>query len=378
MNKNKSRRLLILLGTRPEAIKMAPIILHLRESSVFSPIVCSTGQHRDMLSAALGDFGIAPDIDLAVMTEGQTLTGLAGRLFLGLEKVLLDEAPAAILVQGDTSTALAGAMAGFYGRVPVGHVEAGLRSGSLAAPWPEEFNRRAAALAANWHFAPTPRARDNLLREGVARENVFLTGNTVVDALHHMRSAIRLTPPALPEAAESILRRKMPYVLVTGHRRENFGAGFRGICAAIKALAEAHPGCSFIYPVHLNPQVRGMVMQRLGGIANVALIPPCGYRAFLRLLDGCLFVLSDSGGVQEEAPSFGKRVLVMREVTERPEGVEAGFCRLVGTDAAAIVEAAGEAFANPAAPRAQNPYGDGRAAPRIVRVLEDRLCPENS
>ncbi len=326
-----------------------------------------------MLAATLADFGIVPDVELELMRPGQTLGELSGRLFHGMEKVLRDLSPACILVQGDTTTAMVGAVAGFYRRIPVGHVEAGLRSGSMNAPFPEEFNRRAAALAATWHFAPTQGAARALLAEGAAPDQVFVTGNTVVDALDAMRNVVRRDPPVLPDAAERILRRRTPYVLITGHRRENFGKGMEDICSAVAALAERHPDHAFIYPVHLNPQVRDVVTARLAGLDNVALLPPCGYKAFLRLLDACLFVLSDSGGVQEEAPSFGKKVLVMREVTERPEGVAAGYCRLVGTNVETIVRAAEEAFADPAPPQTSNPYGDGRAAQRIVAVLENAL-----
>jgi UDP-N-acetylglucosamine 2-epimerase (non-hydrolysing) len=309
------------------------------------------------------------------MTPGQSLNELAGRLFLGLERALRDVAPACVLVQGDTTTALAGAMSGFYSRIPVGHVEAGLRSGDMRAPYPEEFNRKAAALASTWHFAPTGLAVENLLREGIAADRIFLTGNTVVDALLSMREKIRTAPPPLPEAVEDLLREKRPYVLITGHRRENFGKGLEDACASVSILSRSHPECAFIYPVHLNPRVDGVVRQRLGGLPNVLLLPPCAYRPFLRLLDNCLFVMSDSGGVQEEAPSFGKRVLVMRETTERPEGVAAGFCRMVGTRPEAIIAAAEELFARPGPAEAlENPYGDGKAAQRIVTLLEERCA----
>lgn len=371
-----AKPVLILVGTRPEAIKMAPIILRLQQSSVLRPVVCSTGQHKEMLSQALIDFNICPEVELAVMQQGQTLVGLAGRLFLGLEKTLIDVAPACILVQGDTTTAYAGAVSGFYARIPVGHVEAGLRSGDMYAPYPEEFNRKAITLAATWHFAPTQGAADNLLQEGVAADKILVSGNTVVDALECMRDVIRHTPPPLPEAVENILRRNAQYVLVTGHRRENFGQGMEDICSAITSLARAHPKCFFVYPVHLNPQVQNVVEQRLTHLPNVLLTKPCGYRPFLRLLDNCLFVLSDSGGIQEEAPSFGKRVLVMRDRTERPEGVTAGFCRLVGTSKDKIMAAAEEFFALPAmsAKHIANPYGDGNAAERIVTKLEQSLA----
>ena len=364
---------LILIGTRPEAIKMAPVVLRLQKSRRLRPIVCSTGQHREMLASALADFGIVPDVELGLMRPGQTLNELAGRLFLGMENAFRERDPACVLVQGDTTTAMVGAVCGFYHRIPVGHVEAGLRSGDMNAPYPEEFNRRVAALAASWHFAPTRSAERNLLHEGIAPERVFITGNTVVDALQHMLAAIRLAPPPLPEEVERIMRDKTPYILITGHRRENFGRGMEDICSAVTALAARHKDHAFIYPVHLNPRVRTVVNARLAGLSNVVLIPPCGYKSFLRLLDNCLFVLSDFGGIQEEAPSFGKKVLVTRDVTERPEGVDAGFCRLVGTSVTAIAKAAEDAFIAPNPPRNANPYGDGKAAERIVAVLEEHL-----
>lgn len=367
---------LILIGTRPEAIKMAPIIMRLKQSKVLRPLVCSTGQHKEMLDLTLADFAIAPDVEMAVMMEGQSLTGLAGRLLLGLERVVRKAAPACLLVQGDTTSAMAGAMSGFYSHIPVGHVEAGLRSGDLYAPYPEEFNRRVASLAATWHFAPTQGAAANLLQEGVEQERVFVTGNTVVDALLHMREAVRQTPPPLPDAIETIVRAKKPYVLITGHRRENFGQGLEAICAAIVTLARTYPECFFIYPVHLNPHVRQVVSQRLSNLHNVLLVEPCAYRPFVRLLDNCLFIMSDSGGIQEEAPSLGKQVLVMREVTERPEGVQTGFCHLVGTDTKTIVNAANALMASPSVDAATgSPFGDGFAADRIVLTLEKHLAP---
>lgn len=364
---------LVFIGTRPEAIKLAPVVLALRHSRILRPVVCSTGQHREMLASALADFGLVPDVELGLMTPGQTLGELSGRLFLGMEKALRDLAPACILIQGDTTTAMIGAVVGFFRRIPVGHVEAGLRSGDMNAPFPEEFNRCVAALAAAWHFAPTDGAAARLLSEGIAPKQVFVTGNTVVDALYAMRDVVRREPPHLPETAERIVRCGIPYVLITSHRRENFGQGMDKICTAVARLAARHPKCAFIYPVHLNPRVRDVVSARLAGLSNVALIPPCGYKAFLHLLDNCLFILSDSGGVQEEAPSFGKKVLVMREVTERPEGVAIGFCHLVGTDVENILQAAEEVFADPTPPQASNPYGDGRAVERITAILEKVL-----
>lgn len=368
------RRVLILAGTRPEAIKLAPVVLEMRKSEKLEPVLCSSGQHRELLREALADFGLEPDLDLAVMREGQSLTGLAGRLFTALEKVMDDIKPAAILVQGDTTTALVGAIAGFYSKIPVGHVEAGLRSNDMSAPWPEEFNRRAAALAAAWHFAPATRARDNLLAEGVLPQNIFVTGNTVVDALEIMCRSIRENPPDLPAAAAEILRKGQPYVLVTCHRRESFGEALESIFAAIANLAGEYPEVAFIYPVHPNPRVHDLAHKCLGRLQNMALVPPCSYRAFLYLLEHCSFVMSDSGGVQEEAPSFAKRVVVMRDVTERPEGVEAGFCLLAGTEGESIAACARQAMAESAPPAAPNPFGDGRAAERIAAVIEKNLA----
>ena len=267
-----------------------------------------------------------------------------------------------------------GAMSGFYEQIPVGHVEAGLRSGDMYAPYPEEFNRRALSLAAAWHFAPTPGAADNLLQEGTDPKLIHVTGNTVVDALLHMREEIRREPPCLPENLEAVLRAKAPYVLITGHRRENFGQGVEDMCTAIAGLARSHPDCFFIYPVHRNPHVRDVVGDRLANQPNVLLAEPCAYRPFLRLLDNCLFIMSDSGGIQEEAPSLGKQVLVTRDTTERPEGIAAGVCRLVGTKPDVITAAAEELFARPNLNEAiENPYGDGKAADRIAAVLEKAL-----
>lgn len=368
-------RILTLIGTRPEAIKLAPVVLRLKGSPTLTPVVCSTGQHKEMLDSALEDFGIRPDVELVVMSPGQTLNELAGRIFLSLANTVREVDPACILVQGDTTTALVGAISGFFSRIPVGHVEAGLRSGNMHAPYPEEFNRKAAALATTWHFAPTKGSAANLLGEGISPEQIFVTGNTVVDALYYMREKIRSNPPALPDAVETLLQNKTPYVLVTGHRRENFGKGMEDMCAAISGLARKHPECAFIYPVHLNPHVRNVVCERLVNFPNVLLTDPCAYKPFLRLLSNCLFIMSDSGGIQEEAPSLGKRVLVMRDTTERPEGVAAGVCRLVGTDTETIIAAAEELFAQSALqPMVTNPYGDGKAADRIVSILEQHLA----
>ncbi len=368
------KSVLILVGTRPEAIKLAPLVLQLRKSASLEPVLCSTGQHKEMLQSALDEFSLTPDLDLAVMQPNQTLIELSGRLLLGIATAIEQVKPACIIVQGDTTTALMGAISGFYAQIPVGHVEAGLRSGDMYAPFPEEFNRKAAALATTWHFAPTKRSAENLQREGVDPSSIYTTGNTVVDALHIMQQMIRDTPPALPDAIEAILAAKTPYVLITGHRRENFGQGMENICTAIATLAGENPSHAFIYPVHLNPKVREVVNARIVGLPNIILTEPCNYRAFLRLLDNCAFALSDSGGVQEEAPSFGKRVLCMRTVTERPEGVEAGCCKLVGAKSAVIIAEARKLLQKePKNFVMENPYGDGKACARIVDILEKAL-----
>lgn len=361
---------LIVVGTRPEAIKLAPVVSHLRASHLLRPVVCVTGQHRELLDNIISDFGIEADIRLHAMAPGQSLNKLTARLFSALDEVLETAQPACVLVQGDTTSSLAGAVAAFHRGIPVGHVEAGLRSGDMTAPFPEEFNRRGISLAARWHFAPTQGAADNLLREGVSPSSIFLTGNTVVDALLRMRSVVRNTRPPLPEQVERLLASETPFVLVTAHRRENLGQGMEGICEAVAALADRHRDHAFLWTLHANPQAREAAQRRLAGLANVVLTPACGYPAFLRLLDACHFVMSDSGGVQEEAPSLGKRVLVLRRVTERPEGVAAGFCTLVGTEPADIIQAANPLFVDATPPGTTNPYGDGHAAERIVDTLE--------
>lgn len=367
-------RILILIGTRPEAIKLAPVILQLRKSSTLAPIVCSTGQHKEMLESAMNEFDIHPEIELNVMTHNQSLPELMGRLLLGLGKTIRKIKPSCIIVQGDTTTVLAGALSGFYSDIPVGHVEAGLRSGDMYAPYPEEFNRKATSLATRWHFAPTKMSAQNLIHEGIEQKKILVTGNTVVDSLLYMQKIVRNKVPQLPEKIENLIKENIPYILITGHRRENFGQGMESICDAISHLATIHPEHAFVYPVHLNPRVSEVVNSRLRSFPNVFLIDPCPYKPFLRLLDNCLFIMSDSGGVQEEAPSLGKHVLVMRETTERPEGVDAGVCRLVGTDVNKIITEADILIkTTPDISQTINPYGDGRASERIVSFLEQNL-----
>lgn len=369
----------VFMGTRPEAIKMAPVVAALRRNSRLHCRVIATGQHREMFRQVAEETGFAIDADLDTMVPNQTLGGLSARLMLKIDEWLSNGPPDIALVQGDTTTVLMAALACFYRRIPVGHVEAGLRTGSIHTPFPEELNRRLASHMVALHFAPTASARAALLQEGVPDDAIVMTGNTVVDAL--FAELERQRRPDVREAIDRSLAAAIapdwesrPYVLITGHRRENFGGGFEQICAAIRSLAIRYPDHRFVYPVHLNPNVKGPVEKLLGDIANVCLIPPQGYRHFVALMSGCKLVLTDSGGVQEEAPSLGKPVLVMRTTTERPEGVEAGTARLVGADAESIVHNACQLLDDPAAysamANAVNPYGDGHAAERIVSRVE--------
>jgi UDP-N-acetylglucosamine 2-epimerase (non-hydrolysing) len=368
-----THRVAVILGTRPEAIKLAPVVLALRREPAVDCRVCVTAQHRQMLDQVLHDFDLVPDADLDLMRPNQGLAGLTARAIEAVDAFLRRERPRLVVVQGDTTTAFCAALAAFYNRVPVAHVEAGLRTGNLDAPWPEEANRQLTTRLAQLHFPPTESARRNLLAEGVPADRVFVTGNTVIDALLLAREKVRSDPPELPELpAEVLAERHRPLVLVTGHRRENFGAGFESICRAIAELARLFPETHFVYPVHLNPNVRAPVRRILGANAggNVRLTEPLSYLPFVALMDRATLILTDSGGIQEEAPSLGKPVLVMRDTTERPEAVEAGTARLVGTDQDTIVDEVARLLADPAArarmARAHNPYGDGRAAGRIV------------
>lgn len=370
-------RVAVLMGTRPEAIKLAPVIAALEADERFEALVVNTGQHRELIDQVISLFGLRVDRDLAVMQPNQTLASLTARLLTALDETLLALEPNLVLVQGDTSTVLSGALAAFYRRIPIGHVEAGLRTGNIASPFPEEGNRRLTTPLAALHFAPTKPSQQNLLREHVDPASVFVTGNTVIDALKMEQS--RQEDPAVGEALRATLCEQggpdlfdHPMVLVTGHRRENFGGGFDQITAAITTLAERFPDTLFVYPVHLNPNVREVVHERLGALKNVRLLPPQPYSEFVALLAASRVVLTDSGGVQEEAPSLGKPVLVMRDTTERPEGVDAGTVRLVGPVAEAIVDGVTELLTDEdayhAMAEAVNPYGDGQAAGRIVEA----------
>ncbi|MBN2021542.1 MAG: UDP-N-acetylglucosamine 2-epimerase (non-hydrolyzing) [Pirellulales bacterium] len=365
-------RLLFVLGTRPEAIKLAPVI-HAAQSRAeeMESVVCMTGQHRELLGQAAEFFGIRADVDLRAMTPGQTLAGLASRCVEGIDAAICRWRPDAVVVQGDTTTALAAALAAFFRRIPVAHVEAGLRTGDLDAPWPEEFNRRVVSLASALHFTPTQRAADALAAEGVSRDRIHVTGNTVVDALLWTRG--RQQEQAYHPPAELAAFEEGPLVLVTGHRRESFGPPIEAVCRAVAILAARLPDHAFAWPVHLNPEVEKPVRRVLAGRPNVHLIAPAAYPDFVWLMDRAKLILTDSGGIQEEAPSLGKPVLVTRRCTERPEAVEAGAAQLVATSPEAIVEAAMTLLGDPARHAAScptsNPFGDGRAAERIVDIL---------
>jgi len=373
------RNIVAFIGTRPEAVKLAPVISALRDASDFRCTVVATGQHKEMFRQVAETFGIEVDVDLDVMRPNQSLAGLTARLIERIDGCLESTRPDMALVQGDTTTVLAASLACYYRRVPVGHVEAGLRTGNIWSPFPEEANRRLAAPLVTLHFAPTEAARAALLREAVPEEAISVTGNTVIDALH-LEIARQANNIALRGRIDADLClnvgddwAQVPIVLITGHRRENFGRGIEQICTAIATLAGQFPDHRFVYPVHLNPNVLEHVNRLLGHLPNVRLIAPQGYSNFVTLMSRCRLVLTDSGGVQEEAPSLGKPVLVMRDTTERPEGVAAGTAILTGPDAASIVAHATRLLTDDAAYRsmatAKNPYGDGHAAERIVERI---------
>ena len=375
----EKRRILVLLGTRPEVIKLAPVIMALRRRvDEFETIVCSTGQHREMFDQAMASFGLKADLDLGLMTPGQTLAGITSLAFAAIDKALEQTRPGAILVQGDTTSAMCGAMCGFYRRIVVGHVEAGLRTGDIHSPFPEEVNRSIIGKVAALHFAPTTRSADNLRREGVPDSHIHTTGNTVVDALQWMRARLPQEAPAElpPSAVEAIARHRI--ILVTGHRRESFGEGMASMCRALRALVDRFPDTAIVYPVHLNPNVQQPVHELLSDHARIHLLPPVAYATLLWLMERAHIILSDSGGIQEEAPSFGKPLLVLRDTTERPEVIEAGCAKLVGTDEGVIVDEASRLLSDPSAYAAmagrQNPFGDGRAAERIADALRVPLA----
>lgn len=369
-------KVLIVFGTRPEAIKMAPVVCELKKS--FDVRVCVTAQHREMLDQVLDLFEIVPEYDLDIMEPGQDLFDITSNVLQGLKKVLLEEKPDLVLVHGDTTTTMAASLAAFYLQMPVGHIEAGLRTHKIYSPFPEEINRQITSRVTAYHFAPTEQARQNLLAEQVSDEKIIVTGNTVIDALLSVVEKARAT------SFSHELLQQLPFlaavqseeiVLVTGHRRENFGQGFENICHALHDLAMMHPSVQIVYPVHLNPNAREPVQRILGKVDNIHLIEPLDYLPFVKLMDASYLILTDSGGIQEEAPSLGKPVLVMRETTERPEAVEAGTVLLVGADRHKIVQSVNLLLADEKAymamSRVHNPYGDGCASERILRTLEE-------
>ncbi len=374
------KKVSFIFGTRPEGIKLAPVILAMRERSGLTAHVCVTGQHRQMLDQVLDVFGITPDVDLALMQPDQTLASLTSRSITAIGQYLEEHRPDLVLVQGDTTTVFCAALAAFYHRVPVGHVEAGLRTWNKFAPYPEEINRVLTTRLADYHFAPTDWSRDNLLREGVPAGSIFVTGNTVIDALHLAVRKVQERMPEIPGLPKELMNGQAgrPLVLITGHRRESFGDGFERICRAIAALAGKFPHAAFVYPVHLNPNVREPVFRLLGGRDNIHLLEPLSYLPFVAMMNRATVILTDSGGVQEEAPSLGKPVLVMRETTERPEGVQAGAVRLVGTDCDKIIAEATALLSDPGKLRdialRKSVYGDGTAAKRIVQVCAQRVA----
>ncbi|MBN2392181.1 MAG: UDP-N-acetylglucosamine 2-epimerase (non-hydrolyzing) [Anaerolineae bacterium] len=365
-------KVLSIFGTRPEAIKMAPVVKALENHpDTFISRVCVTAQHREMLDQVLALFDIAPDYDLNLMTPGQTLSGLTARVFTELDPVLAQEQPDWVLVQGDTTTVMAASLAAFYHRVKVGHVEAGLRTRDKWQPFPEEVNRRVAGVVADLHFAPTETARQNLLREGVAPATVHVTGNTVIDALQ-MAAAMDYDVESGPLAGIPWDKR---VILVTAHRRENFGRPLENICAALREIAERYADVHIVYPVHLNPNVQSPVYRLLATVSNITLLPPLDYLPLVQLMRRAYLVLTDSGGIQEEAPGLGKPVLVFRDTTERPEAVDAGVVRLVGTDTRTIISwlqrMLDQSSTYDQMAKVTNPYGDGKAAQRIVRIVSD-------
>ena len=387
------KKVMLVFGTRPEAIKMCPLVKAFQEDSMkavaegrepdFQTIVCVTGQHREMLDQVLKIFDVTPDYDLNIMKQGQDLYDVTARVLTGMRDVLKEAKPDVVLVHGDTTTSTAAALAAFYQQIPVGHVEAGLRTHNIYSPWPEEMNRQITGRIATYDFAPTPLSRRNLLDEGVSEDKITVTGNTVIDALHMVVSKMEANPELEGALRAKLYRcgydtnREHRLVLITGHRRENFGEGFISMCTAIKDLTKKYPDVDFVYPMHLNPNVRKPIHEVFGenheGLGNMFFIEPIEYLEFVFLMSKSFIVLTDSGGIQEEAPGLGKPVLVMRDTTERPEALDAGTVKLVGTDYDKIVGEVSELLDSPSAydrmSKAVNPYGDGLACGRILEVL---------
>ena len=383
------KKIMLVFGTRPEAIKMAPLVKAFQKhTDEFETVVCVTGQHREMLDQVLSLFEIKPDFDLNIMKQGQDLYDITSRVLLGMRDVIKECRPDIVFVHGDTTTSTAAALAAFYSQIPVAHVEAGLRTNDIYSPWPEEVNRQITGRIATYNFSPTPRSRENLLKENVPDSRITVTGNTVIDALHWVTEKIKgdqslnaTLAAELKEKGYDVARldgnRRL--VLITGHRRENFGDGFHNICNALKALSEKFPDVDFVYPMHLNPNVRRPIHETFGadlsGLGNMFFIEPLEYLMFIFLMEKSDIVLTDSGGIQEEAPGLGKPVLVMRDTTERPEAVDAGTVKLVGTDYDAIVDNVSQLLTDKGAydamSHAANPYGDGKACGRIISFVSD-------
>ena len=373
------KKVLLVFGTRPEAIKMAPLVKEFEKHNDVESKVCVTAQHREMLDQVLDMFEIVPDYDLNLMKPGQDLYDITSNVLLGMKDVLSDFAPDVVLVHGDTTTTSATSLGAFYQKIKVGHVEAGLRTGDIYSPWPEEANRQITGILANYHFAPTTTSRDNLLRENKSKEGILVTGNTVIDALFLALDKIEQNKELKANIESNFDNLKFnihnsKLILVTGHRRENFGQGFINICEALKTLAINNPDIDIVYPVHLNPNVQKPVKELLSDVSNIHLIAPLQYETFLYLMSKSYFIITDSGGVQEEAPSLGKPVLVMRDTTERPEALEAGTVKLVGTDSEMIIKEAqlllDDDVEYEKMSKAHNPYGDGKACEKIVKFIK--------
>lgn len=387
----QQKTVMLVFGTRPEAIKMAPLIKEFqKESDIFNTLVCVTAQHRQLLDQVMDVFHLTADYDLDIMQQGQDLYDITSRVLLSMRDVLRQARPNLVLVHGDTTTSTAAALAAFYQQVPVGHIEAGLRTGNIYSPWPEEMNRQITGRIASYHFAPTETSRENLLKENVHPNNIYVTGNTVIDALHLVVNELKCDTQLADRERQTLigsgydvsrLNEGKKLVLITGHRRENFGDGFHNICKAIKMLVLQHPDVDFVYPMHLNPNVRNPIRQvfgeNLNDFQNLFFIEPLEYLSFVYLMEKSFFVLTDSGGVQEEAPSLGKPVLVMRDTTERPEAVLAGTVKLVGANYQKIVDGVSQLILDDHSyklmSKANNPYGDGQASKRIVEIIRNIL-----
>ncbi len=373
------KKCLFVFGTRPEAIKMAPLVLAMRSSNLFDVQICVTSQHRDMLRPVLDLFKIVPDFDLDIMQSDQTLTDVTTAILIKLRPLLQEISPSIVLVHGDTTTSFSAALASFYENIPLGHVEAGLRTGNMRSPWPEEANRRLTSVVTNYHFAPTVSARNNLVAEGINTKDICITGNTVIDALLLVKDNIESNKELKISLEEkfAFLDNDQKLLLITGHRRENFGAGFESICKAIKKIAKKFPDLAIVYPVHLNPRVAVPVNRLLSKVKNIFLIEPQAYLDFVYLMLRSHIILTDSGGIQEEAPSLGKPVLVMRDTTERPDALESGTVKLVGVDSENIVSNVSELLDDDNSYKSmamsRNPYGDGQASSRIIEFLHQKI-----